>query len=249
MHKILIAVLIVTLITACSDRGSGYSFTVSGTLKNTPSKMVYIDESNTNNGENIARDSAMIGASGNFSLKIKANHEGIYNLRLQNDIAHFATLINDGSDIKLNADFSKRFDFYDVSGSKASKAIQEYLAKLNEMQREKFNYLVQLDSIKKAKGDSLLADELNRKQKDISSRLKQYTKDAIEKSDNSSYALHILSTYASMSRDPNYRLNAFSGAELLDILNVMVNKFPDRTDIAGIRSGFFKFIPGQVCIG
>ncbi|HET9747393.1 MAG TPA: TlpA disulfide reductase family protein [Chitinophagaceae bacterium] len=247
MQKIVIAILVVSFVSACSSGDS--SFTVSGTLKNTASKLVYVEETNTTNGENIRTDSATIDDSGKFSVKVKAKDEGIYNLRLKDDIAHFVTVINDASSIKINADFNKRFNFYNVEGSKASKAIQEYLARLNEMQREKFNYLVQIDSIKKGQGDSLLAEDLNKKQREISNRLKLYTKQTVEQSDNSSLAFHILSTYVVMARDPNYRMKNFTAAELLAILNDMVRKFPDRTDIAGIRNSIESQTPKTMWVG
>lgn len=247
MQKIVIAILVVSLVAGCTSGDN--SFTVSGTLKNTKSKMVYVEETNTANGKSNVKDSARIDDSGKFSMKIKAEDEGIFNLRLKDDVAHFVTVINDASSIKIDADFTKRFDFYNVSGSKASKGIQEYLAKLNEMQREKFNYLVQIDSIKKAHGDSILADDLNNKQREVSKRLKLYTKQTVEQSGNSSLALHILSTYYAMANDPNYRMNNFTDEELLPILNEMLKKFPERADIAGIRNSVESRIPKSVWVG
>ena len=247
MQKIVTAILVVTVVTACTSDDN--SFTVSGTLKNTASKMVYVEETNAANGETSTKDSARIDDNGKFSVKVKAKDEGTYNLRLKDDVAHFVTVINDASSIKLDADFKKRFDFYNVDGSKASKGIQEYLARLNELQREKFNYLVQIDSIKKAHGDSLLLEDLNKKQREVSNRLKLYTRQTVEQSDNSSFAFHILSTYVVMARDPNYRMKNFSNTELLAILNEIVRKFPDRTDIAGIRNSIESSTPKTLWVG
>ncbi len=247
MQKIVIVFLVVALVTGCTSGDN--SFTVSGTLKNTTAKVVYIEETNTANGERTVKDSAKIDDNGKFSVKVRAKDEGIFSLRLKDDVAHFVTVINDASSIKLDADFNKRFDFYEVGGSRASKAIQEYLARLSEMQREKFNYLVQIDSIKKGHGDSVLAADLNNKQKEVSTRLKLYTKQTIEQSENSSLAFHILSTYVVMARDPNYRMKNFTSAELLAILNDMVRKFPDRTDIAGIRNSIESSTPKTMWVG
>ena len=247
MQKIITAAIIVFLFTACSSGDN--AFTVSGNLKNPASKVVYIEETNTANGVNTIKDSATIDDSGKFSFKVKATEEGIYNLRLKNDVAHFATVINDASSIKLDADFSKRFDFYNVSGSKASKAIQDYLARLNEMQRQKFNYLAQLDSIKANHGDSILAGDLNKKQREISDQLKLFTKQTVGQADKPSLALHILSTYFVMARDPNYRMNNFDDDELLALLNGMVTRFPDNTNIAGIRNSVESRIPKSMWVG
>jgi len=248
MQKTLVAILMVSLLISCGS-GAGYSFSISGTLKNTPSKVVYLEETNTSTGENTVKDSSKIDDNGKYSIKIKSNHEGIYTLRLQNDVSNFATVINDESTIKLDADFSKHFDFYSVSGSKASKGIQEYLAKMNEMQREKFNYIAQIDSIRANHGDSVLAENLNDKQREISKQLKNYTKQTIEQSTNGSFALNILSTYVVMSRDPNYKIKAFTGTELLALLNVMANKYPNRTDIAGIRNAVESSVAKTIWVG
>jgi len=249
MQKIVIAGFIVLMMAACSSRRNDNSFTVSGTLKNTTAKVVYVDEINNSNGESIVKDSTEIDPKGEFSLQIKAKNVGVYNLRLKADVAHFATVINDASKINVDADFKKQFDFYTVSGSKASKTIQEYLARLNEMQREKFNYLIQIDSIRKNNGDSLLVEDLSNKQREISNQLKVYTKQTIDQATNSSLALHILSLYVVMARDPNYRMKAFNDNELLSTLNEMVRKFPDRTDIAGIRNAIESNVVKTIWVG
>ena len=48
--------------------------------------------------------------------------------------------------ITVDADFNKQFDFYNVSGSKDSKAIHDYLTRVSEMQRDKFTISFQVDS-------------------------------------------------------------------------------------------------------
>jgi peroxiredoxin len=233
---------------ACSNEHKG-SFTVSGVLHNPPSKVVYIEETNIATGVKNVKDSADIGSEGKFSLKVEASEESIYNLRMANDPSPFATIINDASKINIDADFKKQYDFYNVSGSKSSKAIQDYLARINEMQREKFNYLIQIDSIRNNRGDSILAENLNTKQKEITRQLKTYTHEAVQESDKASLALFILATYQGMANNPNYRFSGFTSQELLDLLNEMLNKFPGRTDIAGIRNSIEAQIPKSVWVG
>ena len=101
---------LMVMLAACENKKD--SFTVSGTLKNTPAKVVYIEETNIATGEKQIKDSSAISDNGKFSLKIENKEEAVYNLRMQNEAAQFATIINDGSNINIEADFSKRFDFY-----------------------------------------------------------------------------------------------------------------------------------------
>ena len=248
MHKFVWYLLCFILFIACSDEKKG-SFTVTGVLKNPPAGKVYIEESNIATGEKKIKDSADIGTDGKYTLKVEATEEVVYNLRLQTDPSPFATIINDASKINLEADFNKRTDFYTVSNSEASIAIHDYLAKINELQREKFNYLVQIDSLKINKGDSLLAESLRVKEKSITQELKTYTAQKVREAGKGSLALFTLATYQGMANNPNYRLNGFTAEELLNLLNEMVNKFPGRTDIAGIRNNLETTMPKAVWVG
>jgi peroxiredoxin len=235
MRKVVLSVILICSLAGCKNK-DGKSFTVSGILHNALSKVVYIEESDIVTGQRQLKDSSVIAADGKFSISVNASKEAIYNLRLQNDVSQFVTIINDAPKINVDVDFNKRTDFYDVTGSKASNSIKEYLAKITGMQRDRFNIYFQIDSIGKNKGDSLLAEDLNRKQNEISNQVKTYTQQAVQQSNNSSLALFILSTYQGMARDPNFRVNGFTDEEVVGLLSEMLPKFPDRTDIAGIRN-------------
>ena len=226
--------LVLSLLASCKDESK--SFTVSGTLKNTPAKVVYAEENDIIKGEKKIKDSAVIAADGKFSIKINAEQEGIYNLRLQSDPSEFATVINDADKIEVEADFQKRNDFYDVKGSKASKAIEDYFTKVTEMQTEKFNHYFKADSIRKNNGDSLLAEELTAKHEQLVTDLKTFTQQTIQKANNTSLALFILATYQGMALNQNYMMSAFTNPEVLVYLNEMLSRSPDRTDIAGVRN-------------
>jgi hypothetical protein len=148
MKKVFLPALLAFTLFSCKEEKSG-SFTISGTLKNTPLKVVYAEETVIATGEKKMMDSSVIAADGKYSINVKATEEGIYSLRLQNEPVPFVTVVNDASKIELDADFNKQYDFYSVSGSAASKSIQEYMAKISEWQREKFDNLRKADSLSK----------------------------------------------------------------------------------------------------
>lgn len=235
MRKIVLSVLVVSLLASCKDDKTK-TFTVSGVLKNTTAKFVYAEENDILKGKKEIKDSAVIAADGKFSMKIKADGEGVYNLRLQSDPSEFATVINDADKIEVEADFKKQNDFYDVKGSKASKAIEDYFTKVTEMQSEKFNLFFKADSIRKNNGDSLLVENLTAKQLQLINDLKTYTQQMVRQANNTSLALFILATYQGMALNQNYMLNAFTNPEVLAYLNEMLSRSPDRTDIAGVRN-------------
>jgi peroxiredoxin len=248
MRKIVLSLLVISLLASC-DNKNGKSFTVSGVLHNAPSKVVYIEESNITTGQKTLKDSSAITADGKFSLSINATSDVVYNLRLQNDVSQFVTIINDASKINLDVDFNKRTDFYNVSGSKASKSIQEYLTKITGMQKDRFTVYFQIDSLKKNNGDSLLVQDLTIKQQQISNEEKAYTQQTVLQATNSSLSLFILSTYQGMARDANFMINGFTDEEVVGLLNEVLTKFPERTDIAGVRNSVEAGIPKLKWVG
>jgi peroxiredoxin len=248
MRKIVLSLLVISLLASCKEKDSK-TFTVSGVLHNVPSKVVYIEESDITTGKKTLKDSSIIAADGKFSISLNAPKDAVYNLLLQNDVSQFVTLINDASKISVDADFTKQTDFYNVTGSKASKSIQEYLAKISGMQKDRFNIYFQIDSIKRNNGDSSLAQGLNIQEKQISNDEKTFTQQTVQQATNSSLALFILSTYQGMARDPNFRVNGFTDTEVVALLSDMLNKFPERTDIAGIRNSVESTIPKTLWVG
>jgi peroxiredoxin len=248
MRKIVLSLLVISLLASCKEKDSK-TFTVSGVLHNAPSKVVYIEESDITTGKKTLKDSSAIAADGKFTISLNAPKDAVYNLLLQNDVSQFVTLINDASKISVDADFTKQTDFYNVTGSKASKSIQEYLAKISGMQRDRFNIYFQLDSIKRNNGDSTLAQNFDKHQQQISNDEKTFTQQTVQQATNSSLALFILSTYQGMARDQNFRVNGFTDTEVVALLSDMLNKFPERTDIAGIRNSVEATIPKTLWVG
>ncbi|HMK19905.1 MAG TPA: TlpA disulfide reductase family protein [Chitinophagaceae bacterium] len=248
MRKIVLPVLVISLLASCKEKESK-TFTVSGVLHNAPSKVVYIEESDITTGKKTLKDSSAITADGKFSISLDAPKDAVYNLLLQNDVSQFVTLINDASKINVDVDFANRTDFYNVTGSKASKSIQEYLAKISGMQKDRFNIYFQIDSVKRNNGDSALTQNLNKQEKQISKDEKTFTQQTVQQATNSSLALFILSTYQGMARDQNFRVNGFTDTEVVGLLTDVLNKFPERTDIAGIRNSVESTIPKTLWVG
>jgi peroxiredoxin len=243
MRKILLPGAMLVLLASCNEKNnSGGSFTVSGTLKNTEAKTVFIEETNIATGEKTLKDSSAISADGKYAMTVKAEKEGVYNLRLQNDAPPFVTLVNDASKINIDADFSKQTEFYSVTGSDASKKIKEYLSLITDSQKEKFSLAMQADSLQKNNGDAAVIENLKTKIKEAAIQLKTKTSQVVSSADKAPLALFILATYQGMANNPNQKLMPYSGEELVASLTDMLNKFPGNTEIAAIRSS----VEGQV---
>jgi peroxiredoxin len=226
------------LLAACSssDTDNGKTFTVTGNIKNRQADRIWLQEFSVSTGQQFLRDSAAIAADGSFKLKTSATDEGIYNLILSGDPNPVVTLINDASSVNVNADFSKPYDFYSVTGSEASSAVKDYLAKLGEMQREKFNKERMLDSLKTIPGSETVSVEVDNQRKQLVVNLKNYTGESIEKSKSPAFALFVIATYQGMSNNPNFRMEPYDSEGLLSLFEALVIKHPARADIAGIRN-------------
>ena len=249
MRKFILPALLFMMLAGCDEKKSGSSFNITGTIKNSQSRMIYFEQTDIAAGRKIMKDSVDIGEDGKFNVKIKADGEGVYNIRMVNDPSPFASIINDASTITVDADFSKTSEFYDVKGSPASQSIKDYLAKIGETQREKFNYLAKADSIKAGKGDSALADSYSDKAKEVSAELKTFSYTRIVEAKGPSLALFTLATYQSLAQNPYYRMDVFNEEETIALLNDMLSKYPERTDIAGIRNTIESQMARSVWVG
>src|SRR5262245_41074803 len=86
-------------------------FEISGHIKNSNGKMVYLQETPLGSGERIIADSSIIGKDGSYSVKSKATEESLFSLFLKGDIYPFAYIINDAASIVVNADAQNQNDY------------------------------------------------------------------------------------------------------------------------------------------
>src|SRR5450631_2379869 len=88
------------------------------------------------------------GVTGNLTFQGKSKNQGIFELVVgENALA--IPLINDVAEIQIEADLSKTKDFYTVTGSPASKQLQDLLAMVGSKNTEIQTAFNQLDSLKK----------------------------------------------------------------------------------------------------
>jgi peroxiredoxin len=248
MIRILSIFFVTILIAAgCKEKKEPQkSLNVSGSVKNSRATGIYLEESIISTGQIIMKDSATIAADGKFTLESQVTGESVFNLRLSNDQFPFVSLVNDTDKINVDADFSKAFDFYSVSGSDASAVIKEYLGKTGELMRQKFELEQQSDSLKKT-GSS--TDQVDQERKQLAEQLKTYTRQSVQQANSPSLALFILATYQGQANNPNFRMTAFESEELLGLFNELVQKFPARQDLAGIRNSIQSQIAQSIWVG
>lgn len=234
LRKILSAAFILVIISC--NQGKETSFTVSGSVKNKPVRMIYLEESQVSSLDMISKDSAVIGADGKFSFKRKVKQEGVYNLRLDDEEYPFVSIINDSEKIAVDADFNNVNEFYVVTGSAASLGLKDYLTKSGERLRHLFYLSKELDSLIEGQAESTSISIAEEKRNTAIAELKSYTQSSVKETKSPALALFILSTYQGTANNPNFRIEPFTVDNLMLQLNELVAKFPERKEIASIRN-------------
>ena len=220
---------------ACSDEKKD-KLTVSGTITNRPVRMIYLEETPVATMQRIPKDSMLLGSDGKFTLNANTNEESIYNLRLDNDVYPFVSLINDARKITVNADFSKQGDFYTVEGSVGSDSIKQYLRRSGELMRDIYFADRQIDSLKKVSDEA--AGERSAFRATKSQELTEYTESAIKNAKSASVAMFILATYQGIANNPGFGIKALDNDQVGALLSDLGTRFPQHQGVATVK-GYF----------
>ncbi|HET7001649.1 MAG TPA: thioredoxin-like domain-containing protein [Puia sp.] len=141
------------------------------------------------------------GGSGNLTFRGKSQTEEIFELVFGDNVVS-VPLINDVSEIQIVADLSKTKDFYTVTGSPASKQLQDLLSRVSNLNNEIQLSFGQLDSLKKINApDSVLVAANNKKNVAVD-ELNNYLKQFIQTTPNATLAVLALG-WASRSFQPD----------------------------------------------
>ena len=176
--SLLLAVLGIGFIYACKNNPKD-NFVIEATYKNADKlflpnngnikgKVFLVEISYGKEQSPLAIDSATINSTnGNFQLSSTSKKEGIYEVVFGENLLSIP-IINDAKEIKIETDLSKKDDFYDATGSTATKNLETLIAdfgKKNYVVAKSFNAI---DSLKKINApDSLVINAINAKNNGI----------------------------------------------------------------------------------
>ena len=165
----------------------------------------------------IVDSQKLSGVTGNLTFQAKSKSQGIFEL-VFGENAFSVPLINDASEIQIDADFSKTKDFYTVTGSPASKELQELLNSVGNKNNDIQAAFNQLDSLKKINApDSVLVAANNTKNTAIAV-LNDYLKQFIQSTPNATLGVLALG-WASRTLPP---------AEMESALKGLKTRFPRK---------------------
>jgi len=118
----------VAVMTSCNSEGSGNKYTIDGTIKNMPTKAVYLEKLSMQKITVI--DTAQIDGSGSFHLSSTAE-KGFYRLRVDN--THSWLLLLENKPYKATLDYNNPAE-YKIIGSEVNDAFEDGVKVVTESQ-------------------------------------------------------------------------------------------------------------------
>jgi len=224
MRNFFVALSVLFFISCKHD--ASRQFEVSGHIKNSNGKMVYLQETPLGSGERIVADSAIVGKDGSYSVKAKATEESLFSLFFKGDAYPFAYIINDVAKIVVNADAENQND-YEVKGSGASQSLKEFSVTASGKWSALYALGHEIDSLIKsgAADTSSSVRSINEEGTSQLNDLKSYVSGFIKSANDPIACSWALSTNAQV----------FSMDDYQALLNGIVTKFPAHKGVAKIK--------------
>lgn len=175
----------------------------------------------------ITLDSAdLTGNQGKIQLAGEGKTQGLYKVEFSN--GHFVLLINDGKNIEVDIDFSRRDNYYSVKGSGASAQLKAFVISYTEHGMKLDEAFAQLDSVKQfSASDSLILAATEIKNTRVSD-LNNYLKRFIAETEYPAVAVFALGSAS----------NSFNKAEFEQSLDQMLKRFPEYQPLAELKSHY-----------
>src|SRR5580765_1441743 len=224
MRKFFLASAVLFFI-SCKHEASK-QFEVSGHIRNSADKMVYLQETPLGSGERIIADSSIVGKDGSYSLKAKSTEESLFSLFLKGEMYPFAYVINDVSKIVVNADGQNQTD-YEIKGSEASKSLKDFSLKTSGKWSVLYALGHEIDSLMKSgvPDSSSRVRSINEQGASQLDDLRNYVSGFIKGSNDPITSSWALSTSSQV----------FSMEDYQALLNGIVRKFPAHKGVAKIK--------------
>lgn len=222
MRKIISFVLLIAVVSACQTKKHG-AFVVTGVIENAPGKKVLLMETPYANAQPVILDSAVLKDKGSFTLRGRANEEGIYRLVVEN--GPDLILINDNNSIRVHVDIND-YRNYTVKGSPAS----ESLHTLFENYRAKDSAILAtfkvIDSLKAVPASDSTVEVLQSKNDQQIASLNDMLKNFINTSPSPAASLYALGIISQTT--PN--------EELKSMVDATAKRFPEHSGLAKIKT-------------
>jgi peroxiredoxin len=244
------AVAIAAMVSSCKDKAeTDKKFTVTGTITNNTSKVIYLEEIPMTSMRPSIADSFVIDKDGKFELHATTTEARLYNLRLDQNQYPVTSVINDAEKVELTIRFNKEnnqfAESYDVKGSKASSQMKDYMVAFNGKLQEIFFNSQQGDSLAQAKAPDSVLNRIRENIFNASAEARKLSDDAIKNSSNPALSMFIISYYQTSASNQGYNLIPMEKADVVGFVNDVAAKFPDHQGLASIRNSLQGWIGKQ----
>jgi len=214
------------------------TFTVNGSVANTPAKKAYLEEVPVASMQPVIVDSSDI-QNGKFTLKTETLEDAIYNIRLDQLDFPVASVINDVPEVDLSITMGTRNpqlpEKFEVKNSPASQAMKEFMLAFNDKMIRLVNDVHKTDSLRGTKvADSTLAPLMQNIRQE-GGQLKEYALGEIKKGINPALSMFELGYYQSTANGQALGLEPFDNKQVLALIDDITKKFPNHVAVAGLK--------------
>lgn len=240
MKKIFFLAAVAIAFVSCGNKSFDEEFQVSGIIVNNKAKMIYLDELPMATMQRTVVDSVEISSNGKYKLKTSMEEARVYSLRVDDNPAPFADIINDAPDIIVDITFNKNdsryLDKYEVKKSVASSQMKDFLVSFNNKLQSIYQNDILTDSLTKTGASDSAITELKGKRENIAAGTKELALETIAKSNNPALTMIVLGYYQSTANNPGYKLSPLDNGQLSNIVNTTSTKFPNHQGVALIKN-------------
>ncbi len=222
MKKTIYLLFAIILIAACKEKKNG-TFIVNGEILHAPGKKVTLIEAPYTNEQPVILDSAMLDAKGSFSLKGRANEEGIYRLVLEN--GPDVILVNDNSEITVHLDVND-YRNYKVEGSEASASLHTLFEDYHAKDSTILANFKAINELEKIPGKDSVVEAMKSANDKHVEGLNSLLHDFIKNNSSPAAVLYVLGI-ASQTIKPE---------ELKAIVDVAASKFPQHAGLTRVKT-------------
>jgi len=233
-----IYVFIAILFVACKN-DSKKQFEVSGAIKNSNAKTVYLEEVPAGSNQGTIVDSSAVSKDGHYKLKAGTKESVVYNLRLDQNNFPLAAVINDVPTITLNIELSKEnnqfAEKYDVKGSPASQEMKDFMYAFNNELQKIYVISMQMDSLhKQGTPDSALMT-LAAERQQLADKIKDLSLNALKKTNDPALFLFELGYYQSTANERGFGLQPVDIEEVNQLITDATKRFPSHQGLKAVK--------------
>ncbi len=227
--KYIFSILVIATLFSCSNNDAGYGyFKVNGTYKNAANQKVFLEQINFSTTQINVLDTAQL-TNGSFTVKAKANEQGLYRLRTE-DSAVFI-FINDAPVVTFTGDKNDQTIVGSSFSGSANNVLKKFILDLDLLNKTFRDETLALDQMQKGKAADSAIQAKRATIESIRSNFEKYVKGFVDTTTNPITALYSLD----FARNIN-------PADMEKSVQNLAAKFPKHNGVISYVTAFNKMI-------